>query len=204
MCGIAGFASAKPLRESASLIYRMADAVAHRGPDDSGFYRDDHIALGHRRLSIIDLPGGHQPMPNQAGTLQLVYNGEIFNHAQLRAELEKAGRRYRTHCDTETIIHAYEEFGPACLSRFRGMFAFAIWDSVRNRLFCARDRLGKKPFYYSWDSAVFVFGSEIKALLRHPAVSPECETEALPEYLGFGYVGGDRTLFRGIKKLPPG
>ena len=204
MCGIAGFASAKPLTESASLIQRMTDAVAHRGPDDSGFYRDAHVALGHRRLSIIDLAAGHQPMTNEAGTLQIVYNGEIFNHAELRPELEKTGHRYATHCDTETIVHAYEQFGPGCLSRFRGMFAFAIWDKARRRLFCARDRLGKKPFYYFWDGQLFVFGSEIKVILQHPAVSAECETQALPEYLGFGYVSGEQTLFRGIKKLQPG
>jgi asparagine synthase (glutamine-hydrolysing) len=204
MCGIAGFASAKPLNESAWLIHQMTDAVAHRGPDDSGFYRDRHVALGHRRLSIIDIASGHQPMSNEAGTLQIVYNGEIFNHAELRPTLERAGHRYATHCDTETIVHAYEEYGPPCLARFRGMFAFAIWDSVCKRLFCARDRLGKKPFYYFWNDNVFVFASEIKAILRHPAVSAECETEALPEYLGFGYLSGERTLFRGIRKLQPG
>jgi asparagine synthase (glutamine-hydrolysing) len=204
MCGIAGFASAKPLTESAALIQSMTDAVAHRGPDDSGFYRDRHAALGHRRLSIIDVAAGHQPMANEAETLQIVYNGEIFNHAALRPHLENAGHRYRTHCDTETILHAYEEFGTDCLAQFRGMFAFTIWDSARKRLFCARDRLGKKPFYYFWNGEVFIFASEMKAILRHPAVSVECETDVLAEYLGFGYISGERTLFRGIKKLAPG
>ncbi len=182
----------------------MTDAIRHRGPDDSGAYQDEYASLGHRRLSIIDVSGGHQPMANEDGTLWISYNGEIFNHADLRPELEKAGHRYQTHCDTETVLHAYEEYGPACLSRFRGMFAFALWDSRARTLFCARDRLGKKPLYYYWDGRLFAFASEIKALLRHPAISPAFEESLLPEYLAFGYVSEERTLFAGIRKLMPG
>jgi asparagine synthase (glutamine-hydrolysing) len=204
MCGIAGFASADPIPPAASLIQKMADTIAHRGPDDAGFYCDAYVALGHRRLSIIDVAAGHQPMSNETGTLQIVYNGEIFNHAALRTQLERAGHRYRTRCDTETIVHAYEEYGSGCVGLLHGMFAFAIWDSERKQLFCARDRLGKKPFYYFWNGKLFAFASETKALLAHPAISPELETEVLPEYLAFGYVSEKRTLFRGINKLLPG
>lgn len=204
MCGIAGFISAKPSSEARAIVERMADAIAHRGPDDSGYYVDKFAALGHRRLSIIDLAGGHQPMGNEPGSLQIVYNGEIFNHRQLRGQLEAAGHQYRTHCDTETVVHAYEEWGAGCLNRFRGMFAFAIWDAAGKRLFCARDRLGKKPFYYFADGSLFAFASEIKALLRHPSISAQLEAEALPEYLSFGYLSGENTLFTGIKKLLPG
>ncbi len=205
MCGIAGFVSAKPLNESsAAVLRRMTNTIAHRGPDDAGYYHDTHAALGHRRLSIIDLSAGHQPMANEDGRLQIVFNGEIFNHAALRPQLESLGHRYRTRCDTETIIHSFEEFGPQCLQQFTGMFAFAIWDSAAKQLFCARDRLGKKPFYYFWNGALFAFASEIKVLLAHPAVSARLDQEALPEYLAFGYVSGERSLFQGIKKLPPG
>jgi asparagine synthase (glutamine-hydrolysing) len=204
MCGIAGYVSALGEAWSEPVIERMADAIRHRGPDGSGFYRDRHAVLGHRRLSIIDLALGHQPMANEDETLWIVYNGEIFNHASLRPPLEAAGHRYRTHCDTETIIHSFEEHGSASVERLRGMFAFALWDKRRRALFCARDRLGIKPFYYYWDGQLFAFASEIKALLEHPAVSPQFEESLLPEYLAFGYASGDRTLFRGIRKLMPG
>src|SRR4051794_14241875 len=179
MCGIAGLVSTKQQPDAASLVRKMTDVIAHRGPDDSGLYVDPHAALGHRRLSIVDLAAGHQPMANESGTLQIVYNGEIFNHAELRLELEKAGHRYRTHCDTETVIHSYEEFGPKCLSNFHGMFVFAIWDKSAKTLFCARDRLGKKPFYYFWNGELFAFASEIKALLVHPDISADLETTVL-------------------------
>jgi asparagine synthase (glutamine-hydrolysing) len=204
MCGIAGYVSREPFQQPQSVLSRMTAVIRHRGPDDHGDYRDSFAALGHRRLSIIDLSGGRQPMFNEDGTLCIVYNGEIFNHAALRPELERAGHRYRTRSDTETILHGYEELGPAVLSRLRGMFAFAIWDAPRRTLFCARDRLGKKPFYYYWDGRVFVFGSEIKALLEHPAISPAFDETCLSEYLHFGYTSGEETLFRGIRKLMPG
>lgn len=204
MCGIAGLVTTKQQADSASLVRKMTDVIAHRGPDDAGLYVDPHAVLGHRRLSIVDLAAGHQPMANESASLQIVYNGEIFNHRELRPKLEMAGHRYKTHCDTETIIHSYEEFGPKCLSNFRGMFAFAIWDKLARTLFCARDRLGKKPFYYFWNGEWFAFASEIKALLVHPDISADLEASVLPEYLAFGFVSSDKTLFKNIKKLAPG
>jgi asparagine synthase (glutamine-hydrolysing) len=187
----------------------MADAIRHRGPDDFGFYHDSWAHLGQRRLSVVDIQGGHQPMNNQTssgenGALWIAFNGEIYNHAGLRPALEQAGHRYRTRSDTETILHAYEEHGAECLRLLRGMFAFAIWDAKQQRLFCARDRLGIKPFYYYWDGRLFAFASEIKALLEHPAISPALEEDLLPEVLAFGYASGDHTLFQNIRKLMPG
>jgi len=182
----------------------MTDVITHRGPDASGFYVQGEVALGHRRLSIIDLAAGNQPMANEDDSLWITYNGEIFNHADLRPELEAAGHRYKSHCDTETIIHAYEQYGDQCVTRFRGMFAFAIWDQAHKRLFCARDRLGIKPFYYYWDGVNFAFASEIKALLLHPGIRTQANESLLPEYLAFGYNSGEKTLFAGIRKLMPG
>jgi asparagine synthase (glutamine-hydrolysing) len=204
MCGIAGFLHIEQGVDSARLVTRMTDAIRHRGPDDSGIYVDSPVALGHRRLSIIDVSGGHQPLGNEDGTVWITYNGELFNHAGLRVELESRGHRFRTRCDTETIVHAYEEYGPACLNRFRGMFAFVIWDANNRTLFCARDRLGKKPLYYFWNGRVFAFASEIKALLQHPEIQASFNESLLPEYLAFGYTCGEETLFRGIRKLMPG
>ena len=204
MCGIAGFVTTTPASGSVAQLGRMTDEIRHRGPDDFGYYHDDWAHLGHRRLSIIDVAGGHQPLTNETRTLWLTYNGEIFNHADVRPSLEQAGHRYTTRSDTETILHAYEQHGPDCLQLFRGMFAFAIWDSERRRLFCARDRLGIKPLYYYWDGRLFAFASEIKALLEHSEISPALEEELLPEVLAFGYVSEERTLFRNIRKLMPG
>src|ERR1035438_9522985 len=163
MCGIAGFVNSgfSSLSDSdghwRSVIERMTSVIAHRGPDGNGIYFDQFASLGHRRLSIIDVAGGLQPMSNETGDLWLTYNGEIFNHADLRAELIAAGHVFQSVCDTETIIHAFEQFGPDCLARFRGMFAFALWNRRSQELFCARDRLGIKPFYYYWDGRTFVF-----------------------------------------------
>jgi asparagine synthase (glutamine-hydrolysing) len=182
----------------------MADSIRHRGPDDFGYYRDSWANLGFRRLAISDVAGGHQPMSNEDGNLWLVYNGEIFNHASLRPALEAAGHRYQNRSDSETIIHSYEQYGPSCVTKFRGMFAFALWDKQARRLFVARDRLGKKPLYYYWDGRVFAFASEIKALFEHPAISPKLEESLIPEYLAFGYVSEERTMFSGIRKLMPG
>lgn len=182
----------------------MAEAIRHRGPDDFGFYHDPWAHLSHRRLAVIDVQQGRQPMSSENGALWITYNGEVYNHATLRTALEDAGHRYKTLSDTETILHAYEEHGTDCVRLLRGMFAFAIWDPGHQRLFCARDRLGIKPFYYFWDGRVFAFASEIKALLEHPAISAALADELLPEMLAFGFLSGDGTLFRNIRKLMPG
>jgi asparagine synthase (glutamine-hydrolysing) len=204
MCGIAGFVDPVSSSGSGRVARRMGDAIAHRGPDDSGHFLEAPAFLAHRRLSIIDLATGHQPMTNEDGSLWIVYNGEIFNHADVRRELETAGHRYSTRCDTETILHAYEQYGAGCVQQFRGMFAFAIWDRNARRLFCARDRLGIKPFYYYWDGRLFAFASEIKALLEHPGIGVRYASQSLSEYLAFGYLSGEQTMFEGIRKLMPG
>jgi asparagine synthase (glutamine-hydrolysing) len=204
MCGIAGVLHTDGTPADARIIRNMTDIIAHRGPDGSGFYVQGEVALGHRRLSIIDLATGGQPMSNEDDSLWITYNGEIFNHSDVRPELEAAGHRYKSHCDTETVIHSYEQYGDQGLTHFRGMFAFAIWDGNRKQLFCARDRLGIKPFYYFWNGHTFAFASEIKALLQHPEISAEFNEQLLPEYLAFGYTSGEETLFKGIRKLMPG
>jgi asparagine synthase (glutamine-hydrolysing) len=205
MCGICGIIR---LREGAPVTAAeaaaMASVIAHRGPDDAGVYADGRVALGHRRLSIVDLAGGHQPMANEDGSIRIVFNGEIFNHRDLRADLIGRGHRYATASDTETILHLYEEEGEACVERLRGMFAFALWDAPRQRLFLARDRLGIKPLYYHQDAGRFRFASEIKALLADPEVEARLNWGKLSEHLAFRYLTGDETLFDGIRKLPPG
>jgi len=204
MCGIAGFVTSRPGDPQSTIVERMTTVLEHRGPDAFGYHQDAWAHLGHRRLSIIDLSAGQQPMTNEDRNLWIVYNGEIFNHAAIRPELERMGHRYHSACDTETILHAYEEFGPACVTRFRGMFSFALWDQNTRTLFCARDRLGIKPFYYYWDGRLFAFASEVKALLQHPEIRTAFEDSLLPEYLAFGYTSGEKTLFAGIRKLMPG
>jgi asparagine synthase (glutamine-hydrolysing) len=204
MCGIAGFATTEPSHRPPGVLERMTDAIRHRGPDGSGLFEDEFVSLGHRRLSIVDLALGGQPLCNETRDVWIVFNGEIFNHRDLRPGLEREGHRYATHSDTETIVHAYEQYGAECAGKLRGMFAFAIWDRPQNTLFCARDRMGKKPFYYYWDGKLFAFASEIKALFEHPAISPRFQETHLPEYLTFGYASGEETLFTGIRKLMPG
>ncbi len=205
MCGIAGFIDTAAPSSAANTLRRMTDRISHRGPDDAGHLTDGPAFLGHRRLSIIDLSAlGHQPMANEDGTCHIVFNGEIFNHAAVRPALERAGHQYRSRSDTETILHAWEEYGDSCVTHFRGMFAFAIWDRERRRLFCARDRMGIKPFYYWQNGSLFAFASEIKALLEHPAISANLNERLVSEYLTFGYTSGDETLFAGIRKLMPG
>jgi asparagine synthase (glutamine-hydrolysing) len=204
MCGISGFIKTGPAAGSAADLRHMLDEIRHRGPDGHGIHEDGTAFLGHRRLSIIDVAGGHQPMSNESGSVWITFNGEIFNHAALRPDLERAGHRYVSRCDTETIVHAFEEYGQSCVEKFRGMFAFAIWDAAQQTLFCARDRLGIKPLYYYEGDNFFAFASEIKALLRHPRISAQFEEALLPEYLTFGYVSSDATLFKGIRKLMPG
>ena len=172
MCGIAGIVAAERLHpEDHARMAAMRDILAHRGPDDTGTYVDEWAALGHRRLSIVDLAAGHQPIANEGDTVWIVFNGEIYNHADVRPELEAGGHRYKTRSDTETIVHAYEQWGDACVERLRGMFAFAIWDAPRRRLLLARDRLGVKPLYWARAGSRLLFGSEIKAILASGLVA---------------------------------
>jgi asparagine synthase (glutamine-hydrolysing) len=183
----------------------MRDCLTHRGPDDAGLYVDGNIGFGHRRLSIVDVAAGHQPMTNEDETLHITYNGEIYNHADFREELEARGHVYRSHCDTETILHLYEENGKRAVELLRGMFAFAIWDKRRRELFIARDRLGVKPLYYvHTDDGSLYFASEIKSLLAAHAIKPELNYSALPDYLANHATSGEETLFRGVKRLLPG
>jgi len=204
MCGIAGYVVTRGPGYAPETLVRMTNAIRHRGPDAEGFFHGDEAALGHRRLSIIDLAHGGQPMANEDQSLWVVYNGEIFNHADLRPDLERSGHVFATRCDTETILHAYEQHGPRSLQFYRGMFAFALWNRASHTLFCARDRLGIKPFYYWWDGRLFAFASEIKALLAHPEISARLNQDAVAEYLAFGYGSNEQTLFHGIRKLMPG
>ncbi len=205
MCGICGVMYfGKERSVDRSVLEAMNRQLVHRGPDEDGFYVADKVGLAMRRLSIIDLKTGQQPVSNEDATLWLVYNGEIYNHQELRPHLEERGHRYRSRSDTETIVHLYEEYGRDCVQHLRGMFAFALWDTRHRRLFIARDRLGIKPLYYLHTDNTFLFGSEIKAILAHPAARAEFNRAALPEYLAFGYLSGADTLFTGIRKLLPG
>ena len=205
MCGICGIVHAEPSRSvDAELLVRMRDRMSHRGPDDDGLFLDGPVGLGFRRLSIVDLAAGHQPMANEDESVWIVFNGEIYNHGELRPDLEAKGHVYRTRADTETIIHLYEEEGTEVVQRLNGMFAFAIWDRSQRRLMLARDRLGIKPLYYAEVDGSLVFASEIKALLAHPGLSPALRRDLLPEFFAFRYVSGEQTLFDGVRSLPPG
>ncbi|HEY5883718.1 MAG TPA: asparagine synthase (glutamine-hydrolyzing) [Pyrinomonadaceae bacterium] len=209
MCGINGIALSSTSRRelTASVVERMRDLITHRGPDDAGLFIDGYakVALGHRRLSIVDVTAGHQPMTNEDGSLHIIFNGEIYNHKDYRTRLVKLGHVYSTQCDTETILHLYEEYGKRCLEHLRGMFAFAIWDQRKSELFIARDRLGVKPLYYTQtDDGSLYFGSEIKVLLEAGAVKPEINYEVLPDYLANHAPSGEHTLYRGVKRLLPG
>ena len=207
MCGICGVAIPSRLnrRVDESQLAAMRDSLIHRGPDGAGFLIDGSVGLGHRRLSIVDPDGGGQPMANEDDTIWIVFNGEIYNHRELRPSLIERGHRYRSSSDTETIIHLYEEFGPRGVEKLRGMFAYAIWDSRRRRLVIARDRLGIKPLYYvlKEDGALY-FASEIKALVEARAIRPELNYDALADYAANRYTSGEETLFRGVKRLLPG
>lgn len=205
MCGICGiFFSDREGRVSQDVLATMNDRIVHRGPDDEGFLVEENVGLAMRRLSIIDIKSGHQPLANENQDVWIVYNGEIYNHIQVRVDLESKGHRYRTRSDTETIVHLYEEYGRDCVDHLRGMFAFVIWDRRKRVLFAARDRLGIKPFYYRWDGQAFLFGSEIKAILEFPGLRPEFNRGTLAEYLAFGYITGPETMFAGVRKLMPG
>jgi asparagine synthase (glutamine-hydrolysing) len=210
MCGIAGFVTSADANVSGDVVRRMNDTIAHRGPDDEGYYeantRDGRfrVALAHRRLSIIDLSTGHQPVGNEDGSVQIIFNGEIYNFQGLRDELIAHGHLFRTKSDTETIVHAYEQWGTDCLQRFRGMFAFALWDARAERLLLARDRFGKKPLFIAELPGVAAFASEIKALLVLPGLKVEADRAAIADYFTYRYVPAPRTLFSGIRKLMPG
>lgn len=205
MCGICGiFHSERTRRVNRDLLAGMNQQIVHRGPDDDGFFVEENVGLAMRRLSIIDIQTGHQPLSNEDGDVWIVFNGEIYNHQDLRKDLESRGHRYRTKSDTETIVHSYEEHGTNCVEHLRGMFAFAIWDRRKRRLFIARDRLGIKPLYYRFDGNTLLFGSEIKTILAYPAVKPELNHGVLAEYLAFGYLAGEETMYAGIRKLMPG
>ncbi len=186
------------------MLRRMNQRIAHRGPDDEGLYLEGNVGLAMRRLSIIDVRTGHQPIANEDESVWIVYNGELYNHLALRQDLEARGHRYRTKSDTETIIHLYEEHGRDCVKYLRGMFAFALWDRRSRRLFIARDRLGIKPLYYHYDGHRLLFGSEIKTLLADPGIKPEFNRSTLAEYLAFGYLPEAETMYAGIRKLLPG
>ena len=207
MCGICGIAIPNKMSRDVdgSLLARMRDTLTHRGPDDAGVFVRGPVGLGHRRLSIVDLGGGHQPMSNEDGTVWIVFNGEIYNHLDIRPKLEQQGHIYRTTSDTETIIHLYEEKGARAVEDLRGMFAFAVWDSNRRKLLLARDRLGIKPLYYTVsDYGVICFASEIKALIEARAVRAELNYDALADYAANRSTSGEETLFRGVKRLLPG
>lgn len=205
MCGICGSISLTGGQaEQRPLLRSMCQTLHHRGPDDEGFFSDDHALLGMRRLSIIDLDTGHQPLSNEDGTLWLIFNGEIYNYRELRTRLRQQGHHFTTQSDSEVIVHAYEEYGMQCVTHFNGMFAFAIWDAARRRLFLARDRLGIKPLYYWAQGEQLVFGSELSALLAHPAVPRDLDLLALDQFLTVEYIPVPRTILQGVCKLPPG
>jgi asparagine synthase (glutamine-hydrolysing) len=206
MCGIAGIFDTQEKRPvSEALLSRMSQVQLHRGPDDGGLHLEPGVGLAHRRLSIIDLAGGHQPLFNEDGSVVVVYNGEIYNFQALERELTQAGHTFRTHCDTEVIVHAWEEWGEQCVERFRGMFAFALWDRNRQSLFLARDRLGIKPLHYALlPDGRLIFGSEIKALLEAPGLPREVDPRAIEDYFAYGYIPDPRSIFRAVRKLEAG
>jgi asparagine synthase (glutamine-hydrolysing) len=204
MCGIVGIVRNDGRSVDEALLNRMCTAIRHRGPDDDGFYFNGPTGLGMRRLSIIDVAGGHQPIHNEDRTAWIVYNGEIYNYLELREELEKLGHKFYTNSDTEAIVHAYDQYGPECPKHLRGMFAFAIWDERTQELLLARDRVGKKPLLYALVNGQLVFGSEFSALLQHPDISREIEPRALDQYLSFMCVPAPLTAYKSIRKLEPG
>ena len=205
MCGIAGmlnFDRAEAVSESR--VRTMCDAIRHRGPDDDGYYIDQNLGMGMRRLRILDLEGGKQPIFNEDGTVAVVFNGEIYNYLELRRELEGKGHTFRTHSDTESIVHLYEEEGEDCVRKLRGMFAFAIFDTKNRKLFIARDRLGKKPLFYLNDGKRLVFGSELKCITALNEFRLDMDLETLESYFGFGYIPGPRSIYKQVLKLPAG
>ncbi|MGA7409480.1 MAG: asparagine synthase (glutamine-hydrolyzing) [Bryobacteraceae bacterium] len=204
MCGICGiFEPGREANIDCATLKRMADSIHHRGPDDEGFYSNTGIGLGFRRLSIIDLEGGHQPLSNEDGSIWIAFNGEIYNFEELSRRCVAAGHRFQTRSDTETIVHLYEELGEHCFAELRGMFAIALWDGRRRRLVLARDRIGKKPLFYSWDGRRLVFGSEIKAIKAAGGFSDEIDEQALSDYFSYKYIPAPKTIYRHVRKLRP-
>lgn len=206
MCGICGIIAFNEKPVEISVLKKMTDIIYHRGPDDEGHFINEkqNVGLGFRRLSIIDLtPAGHQPMSNADGSIWIVFNGEIYNHLEIRAELEKVGYKYKSRSDTETLIYAYQHYGIDFVNKIHGMYVIAIWDEKEQQLVVYRDRIGKKPFYYTFQNGYFVFGSEIKSILQHPEISKEVDLESLNHYLTFLIPPAPDTMFKGIKKLPP-
>lgn len=206
MCGIVGIVDTRSKRDiDRSLLHTMNESQHHRGPDEGGLHTEPGVGLGHRRLSIIDLSSGQQPLFNEDHSVVVVYNGEIYNYVELMAELVELGHTFRTHCDTEVIVHAWEQWGEACVDRFRGMFGFALWDRNKNTLFLARDRLGVKPLFYSMlPDGMFIFGSELKSLLAYPGIQREINPRAVEDYFAYGYIPEPKTIYKNAFKLPPG
>ena len=202
MCGFAGYINNYATFDKMAVIKAMADRIVHRGPDDAHYYVDEDISLGFRRLSIIDLEGGRQPILNEDGSLVLLFNGEIYNYQSIREDLLKAGHVFKTKTDSEVILHGYEEYGKKVLDRLRGMFAFIIWNKQTKELFGARDIFGIKPFYYYKKDGEFLFGSEIKSFLSHPKFEKELDEDMIPLYLSYEYIPDERTIFKNVKKLP--
>ena len=208
MCGICGIVGPAPVVDR-EVLGRMTRTLEHRGPDDEGLFLEAYadgtaIALGFRRLAIIDLETGNQPIANEDGSLRVVLNGEIYNYRELRADLVARGHRFATNSDVEVIVHLYEDLGPRCVERLNGMFAFALWDERERRLLLARDRFGKKPLYYAEADGCLLFGSELKALLEHPLCPRELDPASLSRYLALEYVPAPHAIFAGVRKLPGG
>jgi asparagine synthase (glutamine-hydrolysing) len=203
MCGIAGIVDLAGRPLDPALVHKLCAELGHRGPDEEGYYVSGQVALGQRRLAILDVTGGRQPMSNDDGSVWVTFNGEIYNFQELRRDLEKFAYRFATRSDTEVIVHAYEAYGTDCVKQFRGMFAFALWDQRAQTLFLARDRVGKKPLFYADVEGQWTFASELQALLQHPRLSREVDWTALDDYLTYGYVPAPKTAFKGIWKLPP-
>lgn len=204
MCGITGIINKRGRTINAALLHQMCRVLTHRGPDDEGVYLNHNIGMAMRRLSIIDLAAGKQPIANEDGSKWIIFNGEIYNHVAIRADLEKKNHKFKTRADTEAILHAYEQWGEECVHKLNGMFAFSIWDSVAKKLFIARDRIGIKPLYFYDDDEFFIWGSEIKAILQVPQVPRQLDLKALDNFLTFEYVPAPRSIFAQIKKLPAG
>ena len=205
MCGITGFVNANGDAVSRSILEAMNQAIIHRGPDEDGFYVNENVGLAMRRLSIIDVASGQQPIHNADKTKWIVFNGEIYNYQSLRDDLEKRGHRFCTKSDTEVVVHLYDEYGVDCLAHLRGMFALAVWDVTEKSLFLARDRVGKKPLLYSHQvNGDLIFGSEFQAVLKHPSISREVDNDAIDSYMSYLCVPAPQTAFKQIRKLEPG